>query len=320
MAPISTKAHGILDLAGGIALLAGPLALDDRRARNVLRGVGASMLATSALTDYELGLRRVLPMPIHLIADAAVGALLVSSPFTLRGRRSSLASWLPHVVVGAGAIAGAALTSRTPGDRGRERGAGAQAGVGTVSTGAPPGPAHPSATGPAARTAPGESGVQVAPAPVETPGPSVTPPLTPESDIERAEWADSGRPDAENPQTHREEDLLVAQEESAAAAEAAAIGGRVPHDAHDPAMDPVYQAGGGEQDGWEAAEADLIENATHGEGHANPLRDAITPEAESDLSTAQYGEADHIAASEVVDDPREPGEDPGEGPGIAADR
>jgi hypothetical protein len=135
--------------------------------------------------------------------------------------------------------------------------------------------------------------------PVETPGPSVTPPARPESDIERAERADALKPD---PDLLRADDPLVAEEESAAAAEAREIGGVVPHDARDPAMDPVYQAGGGEQDGWEAAEADLIENATHGEGRANPLRDAFTPEAESDRSSADYGEADEIRPTEL-DDP-----------------
>ena len=39
------------------------------------------------------------------------------------------------------------------------------------------------------------------------------------------------------------DETFVAREESAAAAEAATIGGVVPHDAEDPAMDPVYQAG-----------------------------------------------------------------------------
>ena len=71
------------------------------------------------------------------------------------------------------------------------------------------------------------------------------------------------------------------------------IGGPAPHSAADPALDPVYEAGGGEQDGWEQAERDLIENASHGDGHGNPLRDALEPEDESDLSGAEYGEADH---------------------------
>jgi hypothetical protein len=82
----------------------------------------------------------------------------------------------------------------------------------------------------------------------------------------------------------------------------------------------VYQAGGGEQDGWEIAEAELIENATHGDGGGQPERDAFTPEAESDRATAVYAEADEIPASEVVEDPQSAREDPGEGPGLAADR
>ncbi len=59
-------------------------------------------------------------------------------------------------------------------------------------------------------------------------------------------------------------------------------------------MDPVYQAGGGEEEGWEAAEADLVENATHGDGHGQPERDAFTPEVESDHSTVVYSEADWL--------------------------
>jgi|SRR5579884_4512637 len=89
-----------------------------------------------------------------------------------------------------------------------------------------------------------------------------------------------------------ENDPQVAREESAAAAEAARIGGSVPPQVDDPSMEPVYQAGGGEQDGWEAAEEELIENATHGDGHADPQRDAFAPERESDRSGAVYGEAD----------------------------
>ena len=73
-------------------------------------------------------------------------------------------------------------------------------------------------------------------------------------------------------------------------------------DPDDPAMQPVYEAGGGEQDGWERVEAELIENATHGDGGANPIRDAFYPEAETDRSTAVYGEPDEQESTEVFDD------------------
>jgi hypothetical protein len=97
-----------------------------------------------------------------------------------------------------------------------------------------------------------------------------------------------------------EEPDLATREEWAAAAEAAAIGGPVPElgggvlddDGVDEAMRPVYEAGGGEQEGFELAEHDLVRNASHDDGEGFPERDAFTPERESDRSPAEYGEAD----------------------------
>jgi hypothetical protein len=130
-------------------------------------------------------------------------------------------------------------------------------------------------------------------------------------------------PDPELPDVDRADPLgaLVAEEEAAAAAEAAMIGGSAPPPVGDPSMAPVLEAGGGEAEGFELAEADLIENATHGDGRGDPLRDAFTAEVESDSSTAAYGEADHIEVTEVVADPdaADP-DDLGAGPGIAAER
>jgi hypothetical protein len=97
-------------------------------------------------------------------------------------------------------------------------------------------------------------------------------------------------------------DRLVAEQEIAAAAEAARIGGVVPPVSPDPAMEPLYEAGEGEQEGWELAEAELIENATHGEGHAFPELDAFPPEPEADRSTAVYGESDEIVSTERDED------------------
>ena len=86
-------------------------------------------------------------------------------------------------------------------------------------------------------------------------------------------------------------------------------------------MAPVYEAGGGEQDGWEQVEHDLVENATHGDGGGDPLRDAFTPELESDRSTAVYGESDRTPSTEVRHDPAEGPDDPMDGdPHQSADR
>ena len=58
-------------------------------------------------------------------------------------------------------------------------------------------------------------------------------------------------------------------------------------------MEPVEEAGGGVAEGFEQAEEQLIENATHGDGTADPEADAIDNEhVEAERSTAEYGEAD----------------------------
>jgi hypothetical protein len=161
-----------------------------------------------------------------------------------------------------------------------------------------PGPPPPAAAAPA--TPP------VAPPPVETPGPSVTPPGREHgSETERAEAAEATVPDSETLRGRpgAGTDALVEAETAAAAAEAGAIGGPGVDDAHgNSAMEAVYEAGGGEAEGFEAAEDQLIENASHGDGRAEPVSDAFTPEVESDEVTAVDGEADHERGHEVDED------------------
>ena len=99
------------------------------------------------------------------------------------------------------------------------------------------------------------------------------------------------------------DDDLIREEEAAAAAAAGQIGG-IAGDENDfePEMRAVYEGGGGESEGFELAERDLIENAQHGDGKGDPLSDAFTPETESDLAGVEYGGADEERVSEVVDD------------------
>lgn len=80
----------------------------------------------------------------------------------------------------------------------------------------------------------------------------------------------------------------VDDEADAAAAEAAQIGGRIEPDDLHPADRPLVEAGGGEAEGFELAESELIDNAEHAEGG----HDRGVPEPESDRSAAAYGDAD----------------------------
>jgi hypothetical protein len=93
-----------------------------------------------------------------------------------------------------------------------------------------------------------------------------------------------------------EDDPLVSDEERAAAAEAAGIGGRRPDydvdDDSDESTRALEEAGEGESEGFELAEHDLIEEASHGEEGRSPELDAFDAEVESDEADSTYGEAD----------------------------
>jgi hypothetical protein len=75
------------------------------------------------------------------------------------------------------------------------------------------------------------------------------------------------------------------------------------------AMEPVEEAGGGEAEGFEQAEQELIDAAEHGDAGGPADFDAPEPEAEPDPGT--YGDADEVLgtdeAEEIEDDEdREP--------------
>ncbi len=86
-----------------------------------------------------------------------------------------------------------------------------------------------------------------------------------------------------------DEERLVEEEEEAAAAEAGEIGGEVPNDTDDPAQQALIEGGEGEAEGFELAEEQLENIASHGDEHRFPDRDA--PPAE-DPEGAEFGEAD----------------------------
>ncbi len=88
------------------------------------------------------------------------------------------------------------------------------------------------------------------------------------------------------------DDERIREEEQAAAEEAASIGGPAAPTEGDEASRPVEEAGGGEAEGFEQAERELAEHASHGEAGGSPETDAFTPEEESDRSTAEYSEPD----------------------------
>jgi hypothetical protein len=111
---IPTKVHGVLDYVTAPTLAAAPelFRLNGSRASALApRVVGTGAAVYSALTDYELGVRRVIPMRVHLLLDAGGGAVLAAVPWLFGSARRGIRHWLPHALVGAMEI-GLALTTR----------------------------------------------------------------------------------------------------------------------------------------------------------------------------------------------------------------
>jgi hypothetical protein len=109
--------------------------------------------------------------------------------------------------------------------------------------------------------------------------------------------------------TRDEDDELAAREADRAAAEAAAVGGRVssegpPEESVNEAERPLAEAGEGEAEGFEEAERELIEHASHGDQHAARRAIQDAPSESDDQLAAESGEADHEHSSARDEDLR----------------
>jgi hypothetical protein len=114
---IPTKVHGAVDMATGPALIAAPTLLrmnGNKGATIPPRAVGAAAIVNALLTDYEFGLKRVLPMRTHLALDAVGGITLAATPFITRASKKGVRHWLPHVVLGANEVFLALTTKQRP--------------------------------------------------------------------------------------------------------------------------------------------------------------------------------------------------------------
>lgn len=111
---IPTRIHGMMDYAIGLLLIAAPWLFGFARGGAetwipVLLGAGA--LLYSMMTNYELGMARVISMPTHLMLDAGSGLFLAVSPW-LFGFASWV--WAPHLVLGLIEVGAALMTKKVP--------------------------------------------------------------------------------------------------------------------------------------------------------------------------------------------------------------
>ncbi len=111
---IPTRVHGLLDYSMGALLIVAPWLFGFNRGgaetwTPVILGAGA--IVYSLFTHYELGLVRVIPMPVHLALDFMSGLVLTLSPW-LFGFADLVST--PHLVLGLAEMGAAAMTQTRP--------------------------------------------------------------------------------------------------------------------------------------------------------------------------------------------------------------
>lgn len=110
---ITRKTHAVLDYLMGVLLIASPWLFgfaDVEAAKWSAIAVGAVMLLTSLMTDYEGGVMKSVSMGTHLTLDLIAGLFLAASPWLL-GFNDMV--YLPHLILGIMEIGAALCTQRT---------------------------------------------------------------------------------------------------------------------------------------------------------------------------------------------------------------
>jgi hypothetical protein len=114
---IPTSVHGAVDHVVGPALVLAPTLLRLGRTSPegvTARAVGGVEAFYSNITDYEMSLKNIVPMKVHLALDAVGGATLALVPVLTGATKRGKKHWLPHVAIGAMEIGMAALTKTEP--------------------------------------------------------------------------------------------------------------------------------------------------------------------------------------------------------------
>lgn len=86
---ISTRVHGMLDYATVGAFCVLPVIGGATKiGQRVMFGFAAGLTLYSTFTNYELGIVKKIPMPVHLSLDALTGLMLCGAAFMHKGASS----------------------------------------------------------------------------------------------------------------------------------------------------------------------------------------------------------------------------------------
>jgi hypothetical protein len=82
--PISPRVHGVLDYTTSAAVAIAPRAMNfPKPARLLFESLAASYTGLSAVTDYPLSVKQLIPFKAHGATELAIAAALPALPFAL---------------------------------------------------------------------------------------------------------------------------------------------------------------------------------------------------------------------------------------------
>jgi hypothetical protein len=114
--PVDATLHGAVDYSAGATLLTAfpKLAgIEGTRAARQIRTAGAIHAGYSTLTDYPLGVVRVLPFKAHLALDALGALALAATPFVTGQYKQGRNQWVPHFALCLFELGSLAMTDPT---------------------------------------------------------------------------------------------------------------------------------------------------------------------------------------------------------------
>jgi len=90
--PISPRIHGVLDYMTSTAVAAAPLVFDfPKPARRLFESLAAGYTGLSAVTNYPLSVKRLVPFKAHGATEAAIALALPAMPRFLGFKRNRAA-------------------------------------------------------------------------------------------------------------------------------------------------------------------------------------------------------------------------------------
>jgi hypothetical protein len=114
--PVDATLHGVVDYkAGALLLTVFPrlAGIEGTRSARQIRTAGAIHAGYSTVTDYPLGIVKLLPFKAHLALDAVGAVALAATPFVTGQFKEGRRQWLPHVALCLFELASLAMTDPT---------------------------------------------------------------------------------------------------------------------------------------------------------------------------------------------------------------